>query len=149
MLYKDLEELIEKGDVKENDVLWVCDFRFGSGGVLTKPIRHVKPTQVILLNNDKLPKNKKVYYSYYHFRTIKKNGSPSSTIIAPYDNTGYRTYTGVSLNIFFTEKECRDYYIEMCRKNKKIAEDEIENIKETVNQVLDEIEDNIKTQQFK
>ena len=116
MLYKDLEDLIVDKKIKEGDTLWITDFRFGSDGALNKPIRHVKPTKVKLVSNSELPKNKTVYYSNYHFRPINKNGETSkSRIIAPYDNTGYRSYTGVSLNIFTDEKECKDFYIDLCK----------------------------------
>lgn len=71
----------------------------------------------MVFNNDDLPPNKRVYYSDHHFRPLGKKGEPISTVIAPYDNTGYRTYTGISLNIFFNEKECKDFYVNQCKVN--------------------------------
>lgn len=118
MLYKDLTLLIGEDKVKEHDKVWVCDYRLNRN-ILDKAIRHIVPTEVIVVSNNELPKGKRVYYSHYHFRKLKKNGEMSSTIIAPYDNTGYRTYEGVSLNIFLTEKECRDFYKTQCKENLK------------------------------
>ena len=112
MLYKELEALIDSGDKKAGDEFWVVDIRHDD--ILNKPIRNVSPTKVVLFSNTELPARKKVYYADYHFRTIGKNGFPLATVIAPYDNTGYRGYTGVSLNIFLTEKEAKDCYIAQC-----------------------------------
>ena len=123
MLYLDLEEKIVKGEINiETDCVWISDYRLGEDPT-SKPIRHVKPTKVKIVSNDNLPKNKTVYYSNYHFRTLNKNGTISSKIIAPYDNTGYRSYTGVSLNIFMTEEECREHYLSQCEIIKSSLEE--------------------------
>ncbi len=42
--------------------------------------------------------------------------SDYSKIIAPYDNTGFRSRTGESVNIFYTEKECWEFYNKQCDK---------------------------------
>ena len=123
MLYTELEHKIVKGEINiETDCVWISDYRLGTDPT-SKPIRHVKPTKVKIVNNDKLPKNKKVYSSNYHFRTLNKNGTISSKIIAPYDNTGFRSYTGVSLNIFMTEEECREHYLSQCESVKNALEE--------------------------
>lgn len=113
MDYKALEKKIESGNIKEGDIVWICDYRLNEN-LDEKPIRHVVPTEVMIVNNENLPKNKKVYYSSYHFRTLNKKREASSTIIAPYDNTGYRLYSGISLNIFKKEPECRNCFKEQC-----------------------------------
>lgn len=103
--------------VKIGEEVWICDYRFND--IDNKPIRHIKPKKVVVYSNTDLPKNKKVYYSEFHFREVKDNGKPSSTVIGPYDNTGYRFYTGESLNIFYDEKECIKHYKKQCRENLK------------------------------
>lgn len=91
--------------------VWVCDYRIKDPA--NKPIRVVPPKLVKVFSNDDLPKGKDVYYSPIHFREVKK-GKILSTIIAPYDNTGYRSYPGASLNIFDSEKECNEFFNKQC-----------------------------------
>lgn len=114
--YKFLENVINKN-------VWVCDFRLNENRDL-KPIRKIKPTLVQVFSNDYLPKNKHIYYSPIHFRVIKKDIA-SSTIIAPYDNTGYRIHTGVSLNIFDTKDECIKHFRIQCAEAMQNYQDEL------------------------
>ena len=86
--------------------LWVCDLRYKD--YTQKPIRNVPPTKVVVVANG----TTKVYYSQSHFRTLKKDGTASSKVIKPYDNTGFRSYTGEPLNVFETEGECVAKYRE-------------------------------------
>ncbi|QWU14231.1 hypothetical protein SAMN04487895_101521 [Paenibacillus sophorae] len=137
MLHKDY-----KDKVVIDEEVWICDYRFND--IDNKPIRHVKPKKVVVWSNKDLPKNKKVFYSEFHFREIKENGKPSSTVIGPYDNTGYRAYTGVSLNIFYSEEECRKHYKKQCKENlKKFEKAKISRI-EYYNKKLEEINNEIK-----
>lgn len=99
--------------IKIGEEVWICDYRFND--IDNQPIRHVKPTKVIVVSNEELPGNKTVYYSEFHFRPFGKNGKPLAQVIAPYDNTGYRSNTGTSLNIFYDEKECVKHYKKQCR----------------------------------
>lgn len=103
--YENLENVIGK-------YIWICDFRLNKDRDI-KPIRKVTPKLVQVFSNDDLPKGKNVYYSPIHFRELKKN-KVQSAIIAPYDSTGYRTYTGVSLNIFNTKEECIEFFRKQC-----------------------------------
>lgn len=125
--------------------VWVCDYRHND--ILKKPIRHVPPKEVEIFDNHDLPKPKKVYYSHIHFRPINKKGAALKQVIAPFDNTGYRSYEGESLNIFLTKEECIEYYLKQCRKvqaeivaervmvNKKLDE-MIESVEEKIRQVV-------------
>lgn len=106
--YHNLENVIGKR-------VWICDYRLGEEGAFNKPIRAIIPKYVEVCSNDTLPKSKTIYYSPVHFREIKK-GKASSTIIAPYDNTGYRCYTGTSLNIFEEEGDCRKFFVKQCNE---------------------------------
>ena len=109
---KELQTKINAGEVNVGDKLWVADYRHNN--VTEKPIRHVEPQLVELCANDTLPKNKTIYYADFHFRPVSKTGTVLKQVIAPYDNTGYRGYTGVSVGIFFTEQEAKDYYVKQC-----------------------------------
>jgi len=95
------------------DIVWVCDFR--KPDLDKKPIRHVKPTKVIIKSNEDLPKNKTVYYSMNHFSPINNKGKATSKIISPVDNTGYRSFSGVEINVFDNEVECKAYYRCQCQ----------------------------------
>jgi len=114
----DIKEIID--GKKNGEKIWICDFRFSDYGH-TKPLRHVKPTQVIIVGNSELPKNKTVYYSESHFLALNKKGEPmKSKIIKPFDNTGQRSYTGVALNAFlfpyFTETQLNKNYFQKTSK---------------------------------
>lgn len=108
----DYKEFEEKNGLMIGSTVWICDYRYRD--IDDKPIRHVKPTQVIIVDNEELPKNKRVYYSEVHFRPLGKSGAPLKQVIAPFDNTGYRSNTGTSVNIFFTEEECNAHYAYQC-----------------------------------
>lgn len=112
MLFPELEKLISNGTVTVEDEFWVTDFRHDD--ILNKPIRNITPTLVKLFDNSNLPAGKKVYYANYHFKPVSKSGKVLATVIAPYDNTGFRGFTGVSVNIFFTKKEAQDFFTQQC-----------------------------------
>jgi hypothetical protein len=114
MLYPELRDQIANGTINVGDDVWIVDFRYED--VLNKPIRNVTPTLVRITSNDDLPARKTVYYADYHFRPLGKNGAAKATVIAPYDNTGFRGYTGVSVNIFLTEAEAQARYQEQIRE---------------------------------
>jgi hypothetical protein len=100
---------IKLEDLKAGQKVYICDYR--KEDLNKKPIRNVQPMLVQVVSNDDLPKNKTVYYSDVHFRMIKNKGEGvTSRIIAPFDNTGYRSYSGVMLNIFDNYEECADLF---------------------------------------
>lgn len=121
MDYKELETLIQAGEIGAGSRLFITDYRHDN--IHNKPLRHIKPTEVILYNNVDLPPRKHVYYADYHFRAVSKTGKILSAIIAPYDNTGYRSFTGGSLNIFLTLKEAQACYVIQCQKVIEQAEE--------------------------
>lgn len=112
---------LKNDNLKDGDIVWICDFRHED--IFKKPLRNVQPTKVIVLSNEKLPCNKTVYYSETHFRTLNKKGEPSSKIIAPFDNTGFRGRTGGCVNIFDDEKECIECFNNQCLEIKKQIEE--------------------------
>lgn len=104
--------LLNNDDIVGKKV-WITDIRLSDGNAF---IRHVPPQEVMIFSNTDLPKNKRVYYSNYHFRKLNSKGEPLKQIIAPYDNTGYRSYTGVSVRVFNNEEDALDEYNSMIDK---------------------------------
>lgn len=130
---------------KIGEEVWICDYRYND--IDNQPIRHITPRKVVVVSNEELPKNKRVYYSSFHFRPVNEKGKILSQVIAPYDNTGYRAYTGVSINIFYFEDECKKHYKKQCKENLKKFEaakiskmeyydQKINEIKEEMNRIL-------------
>lgn len=109
MLYLELEKKLKDGEISEGDLVWVTGYYHND--YTEKPTRHVAPILVQIMGNDKLPKHKRVYYADYHFRACGKSGKLLAAVIAPYDNTGYRSRTGGSLDIFLTEDEAKAAYV--------------------------------------
>lgn len=102
---EDLENVIGK-------MAWICDYRVNADPT-KKPIRNIKPTPVVV--TDAKETSKTIYYSPVYFRPVNR-GKISSTVIAPMDNTGYRCYSGTSVNIFYTKEECVKCYREQVRQ---------------------------------
>ena len=94
-----------------NKFVWICDYRYND--YLQKPIRKVLPQKVMVRDNKET--NKRIYYSEYHFCGLNKKDEPlMSKIIGIYDNTGYRSYKGVPLNIFDNREECYQCFYNLC-----------------------------------
>lgn len=111
--------------------IWITDYRRGKSGGY---VRHVPPTLVEVTCNSELPKNKRVYYSDYHFRKVK-NAKVSKEILAPYDNTGYRSYKGVSVNVFYTYEEAAQKYNEQIEEIIYSYNNEIKKIRNEMDEV--------------
>ncbi|MDD5648799.1 MAG: hypothetical protein PHF86_00010 [Candidatus Nanoarchaeia archaeon] len=91
-----------------NKDLWVCDLRFNNNSI-EKPIRKVAPTKINLVSNDKV--SKRIYYSDNSLVPYNKKGElVFSKAFGIYDNTGFRSFTGVPLEIFDSEEECKNQY---------------------------------------
>lgn len=86
--------------------VWICDLRWNDFN--NKPIRDITPKKVIVRPISET--KKRVYYSEIFFSEIKNDKVVSSSVIGLFDNTGYRSYTGVPLNVFTTEAECIKNY---------------------------------------
>ena len=129
------QEIREGGRI--GDVLWICDYR--QPDLAQKPIRHVKPTEVMVVDNSELPANKTVYYSETHFRPLSKKREPLKKIISPVDNTGFRHRSGFEIAVFDDENQCRQHYQSQCDeiisrlyKNQLTA---VENIQAEINKI--------------
>lgn len=108
----DIQDVVQSSKYVDK-FLYVCDYRKES--VDKKAIRHIKPTKVIVLNKNhfkKLDKDfPKVYYSENVLVTLNKKDEPVySKMIAPFDNTGYRSYAGIGLCFFDNLEECIEMY---------------------------------------
>jgi hypothetical protein len=101
------EEFLTSNEKVEGKKVYIVDVRLSDGNAF---LRNVPPTEVIITCNSELPKNKKVYYSNYHFRKLNKKGEPLKQIVAPFDNTGFRSYSGTSVNVFETYEEAAQKY---------------------------------------
>lgn len=94
--------------------VWICDYRIDRNAIW-KPIREIKPTEVVVASTDTC--KKPILHSPICFET------PSS-FIAPFDDTGFLSLTGVSVNIFETKEECVNCYREQVRQANEIYEKE-------------------------
>lgn len=108
----DINDIVE-GYKYRGKILYVCDYR--KDQIDKKAIRHVKPTKVIVLNEeDFINAGKKyptVYYSNVALVTLNKNDEPVySKVIAPFDTTGYRSFAGIGLMFFDNLDECINEY---------------------------------------
>ena len=92
--------------------VWICDHRAGDD-IANKPIRHVEPQQVLIRSNEET--KKRIYYSESHFAPLNTKGLPTSATVGLYDNTGYRAYRGVALQVFDNSQECRTEYVKACK----------------------------------
>lgn len=94
----------------DGNIVFITDIRITEGG--NKFIRHIPPQKVMILSNEKHPTKKTIYYSDYHFR--KMNGDKVlKQVIAPFDNTGYRSYSGIPVKVFDNIEDCIKAYNEM------------------------------------
>ena len=114
--------------------VWICHYL--RPDIDKKPLRNIPPTRCLVKSVSELPANKKVYYSKTFFSPVNKNGSISTKIISPVDNTGFRSYCGNELFIFDNEQECVKEW------NTQLEECE-NRIKEKMAMVLDELKADI------
>ena len=89
---------------KVGDRVWICHYL--KPNLDKKPLRTVPPTYVVIRSINDLPQGKRIYYSETFFSPINKNGSISTQVISPVDNTGFRSFCGNELFIFDNEQEC-------------------------------------------
>jgi hypothetical protein len=115
--------------------VWICDYRWTDFD--KKEDRNIKPTKVLIRDTDDT--TKRVNYSHCFFSEIKKDKVVNSSLIKLFDNTGYRSFAGIALNVFTTEGECRKHY----KKQAEIVFKEFENYKSTKLRRLDIISNQI------
>lgn len=120
---------------------FVCDYRKDT---TQKAIRHIKPTEIILQDEDDYnragKKYPRVHYSRYAFVQMNQKGEPVySKNISPFDNTGWRSYTGVGLNIFDNLQECIDHYNSQVKAVVELYEKQISTIVVSLTNEMEEI----------
>lgn len=98
---KEIREGVHNG--KE---VWICDYRWKDFN--KRPNRNIKPTLVFI--RDCSETYKRVNYSNSYFSEIKKDKVVNSSVIKLFDNTGWRSFAGLALNVFTEQKECEDFY---------------------------------------
>ncbi len=136
-----MEEIVSKIRAGELDYehFWICDYR--RPDLNKKPIRAVKPTHVMVMPNSDLKPNVRIYYSESHFKPVSKDGSKIlSKCIPIFDNTGYRAYTGVPLQVFRNQNDC----IEAWEASVEHVIAELQDKKSTIIHDLQEQIDNLK-----
>lgn len=92
--------------IHNGKVVWICDYRWTDFD--KKEDRNIKPTQALVRSTTET--SKRVNYSDCFFSEIKKDKVVNSSIIKLFDNTGYRTYAGIALNVFTEESQCQKHY---------------------------------------
>lgn len=100
------EELLQYG--RDNGIniegmeLWVTDVRLSNGEEL---IRNIEAEKYVVVPASDAPRT--IYYATHALQKIGKKGTPIKQYTPFYDNTGYRRYTGESVNVYFTEDEAK------------------------------------------
>lgn len=84
----------------DGQYVFVCDYRKKT--ISEKPIRLIEPQKVFVLSNTET--KERVFYSESHLVVLNKKGELTKKIIKPYDNTGYRSYPGIAVNVFDNEQ---------------------------------------------
>ena len=125
----DLTKKIQNGEM-DGKAVWVCHYL--QPDLNKKPLRNLPPTECLVVSNDELPKNKTVYYSKSHLKPLNKKGEPTSKVLSPVDNTGYRGRQGNPVNSFLERSKCVERWnfelqevYEKLEHEKKIAEKQI------------------------
>lgn len=134
-------EDVRTGSINDK-IIYVCDYRYNDFN--DKPIRHIKPTKVLVKSNDNLPKNKNIYYSECHLVVLGKEDKPTSKILSIADNTGYRSFAGTPLRMFDNLEECQQAYKEFVKKNLDQFQDYKTNTIGRLNQIETELKDLLK-----
>lgn len=126
----------------DGKIVWIC--HYNRPDLSKKPLRNIPPTRVLVCSNSELPKNKRVYYSESHFRPINKDGKPTSRIISPVDNTGYRMYCGNELFVFENESDCIKCWNDQLKSHIELIQHKIDNAKSYWEGQKEELESNLK-----
>jgi hypothetical protein len=86
----------------DGQIVWICDYHQPDFNL--KPRRNIPPTKVKIVPND----GKKIYYSESHFVKVADDGSVKfNKFWAPFDNSGYRSFSGHPVSVFDDELDCR------------------------------------------
>jgi len=89
----------------DGKTVWIC--HYNRPDMNKKPLRCIPPTKCIVVSNEATMK--KIYYSSSHFAKVK--------IYAPFDNTGFRSYSGNPVHVFTDELQCVESWREQVAKH--------------------------------
>lgn len=139
----DINDIV-KGTSHRGKKYWVCDYRKDSTN--KKANRSVPPTEIMIVSSDDYraanEKEPTVYYSNVAFAKLDKNGNPKlKQTIPPFDNTGYRSNTGIGINVFDTEEECIEFYNSQVQTVIEMYEHSIETVVQGLKNELEEIKE--------
>jgi len=109
----------------DGSIVWVC--HYNRPDMHKKALRNVPPTKCIVRPLSELPKNKRVYYSFSFFCPLKKGDAPTSKVISPVDNTGYRSMCGNELHVFDSKIECVESWNQQIANHAAVLDKLIEN----------------------
>lgn len=136
----DLKDVVESLSHR-GKTYYVCDYR--RPDLSKKAARSLAPTQVVVLTNADYEEvgmtPPRVYYSNVALAKVTKNGEPKyKSLVPPFDNTGYRSFTGIGINVFDNMDECVDFYnaqvqavVDVIEENKKFA---VERLQEQIDE---------------
>lgn len=120
--------------------LYVCDFRYND--IFKKPIRHIKPTEVVVIRKEDTTKT--IYYSSHCFAPVKRGNPDNNKAISVFDNTGFRSYPGEPVQIFDNYEECKQAYIQMCNYNRERLNQALVEFRDKVNGLIETIDNTIR-----
>ena len=139
----DTKELTKEDSPYIGKKLWISEFK--REDLDKKASRFIRPQKALLRSNSEINSNKRIYYSYNHFVGLNKKGEISkSKIIAIFDNTGYRSYQGTSIQVFDNEQECRESFVAQAEEIGRRVDIMIESAKKYWEDIRSEINSEIK-----
>ena len=124
----------------EGQDVWICDYR--RPDKTKKPIRKVAPTKVQVRPSSEAKKT--AYYSHYFFKPYAKSGKLSSTEIKPFDNTGFRSFTGNPVYIFDNEDECNQQWNSLIQSEISYWKNKSTTILQEINNTIDDYQSQLK-----
>lgn len=116
--------------------VWVTDVRLSQKEEL---IRNVQAEQFMIAPASEAGRN--VYYADHILQKYGKKGRPVRQFISIYDTTGYRSYPGVSVNIYLNEKDAKQKLIEQLKDLKSYYSKKSKEYNEKEEQAKTEIEE--------
>ena len=118
-------------------IVWICDY--SRPDLNKKALRNVKPTECIVVCNEALHENKRIYYSKSHYRVLNKKGEPAGRPISPVDNTGFRSHQGNPLETFENREECISSWNKMLVELNTRLREKLENAEKNIRIEMDYI----------
>lgn len=87
--------------------VWVTDVRLSQKEEL---IRNIHAERFVIVPASDAGRT--IYYADHVLQKYGKKGKPIKQFISIYDTTGFRSYPGVSVNIYFNERDAKEKLIQ-------------------------------------